>query len=505
MSERAKVLARVERFQRMPVTLRAACADSRDDWCMRSIGWMILAALLGCGDDKCPEGSQATVPGVCHVPGGTAGADEDPDVTETVAGRSWQVEVAEAGKGGGGYGGSSGGGGHGQTGEADSAVADSGRGGADSGGVHDHGAGVGGSVLDIAWAGVVGGAGSLGVDPVVGGIVAGSGGSVGAAGMTPVMPPPAGMPAPGPRCGDNHVDPGEVCDGNCPACSKPSACMSSTQTGSASTCDLKCGATPITSCNSGDGCCPTGCNHAMDNDCAAKCGDGTLDPGEECEAGSSKPCPASCDDGDPCTDDGSSGTADTCSLKCTHSHVANPPQETCNGKDDDCNGVVDDNAGDFWFQDCDHDGYAPQTIGIKACFWPPDKDGCGWTRVQPIAGSSDCDDMNAFRAPDPSRTFALPIDLGNPGSGLPPARDWSYDINCDGTQEATTQKAWLGTWSSDNKLNIIEICDSLPDCSKTTGPGCISGFSFLGDLICGQPYSVHTACGGDQNVYFLCK
>lgn len=323
--------------------------------------------------------------------------------------------------------------------------------------------------------------------------------------MAPVMmPPPAGMPAPAPRCGDGHVDPGEVCDGNCPVCTKTAACDAVTSVGSAEMCSLKCITAKIATCSSGDGCCPSFCNHANDSDCAPRCGDGALDPGEECEAGSSKPCPSSCDDGDRCTDDSTTGSADQCSLKCVHRPTTSTSSETCDGVDNDCNGKIDDEAGSYWFTDCDHDGYAPQSTGVQSCQRPAESNGCGWTAIKPLTTTVDCDDTTVFRAPESSRVFGLPINVDRPEAGLPPARDWIYDSNCDGVQEATTQQAWLGTVTN-SRLDIIRICDTLPDCSSTHGPGCITSFHFLGDLICGQPYGVETACGGTVQVFFLCK
>lgn len=54
-------------------------------------------------------------------------------------------------------------------------------------------------------------------------------------------------------------------------------------TGSALSCTLACSHTPITSCHSGDGCCPSGCTGLNDTDCTG-CGNAVCDsPTETCE------------------------------------------------------------------------------------------------------------------------------------------------------------------------------------------------------------------------------
>lgn len=57
-----------------------------------------------------------------------------------------------------------------------------------------------------------------------------------------------------------------------------------------------CKFTPIVQCANGDGCCPANCNAGNDGDCAAVCGNGAVEPGEECDDGpnSPTPCPTSC-------------------------------------------------------------------------------------------------------------------------------------------------------------------------------------------------------------------
>ena len=72
-------------------------------------------------------------------------------------------------------------------------------------------------------------------------------------------------------CGDGVVQPGEACDGDCPMsdldCDDQNACTSDTVSGDAATCMAMCTSTPITSCTSGDGCCPAGCEAQGDMDC----------------------------------------------------------------------------------------------------------------------------------------------------------------------------------------------------------------------------------------------
>ncbi len=72
----------------------------------------------------------------------------------------------------------------------------------------------------------------------------------------------------GELCGNGKQDPGETCDGDCPAsCNDSDDCTSDLLSGSAEECTAECIYSPITSCTDGDGCCPTDCTFANDNDC----------------------------------------------------------------------------------------------------------------------------------------------------------------------------------------------------------------------------------------------
>lgn len=71
-------------------------------------------------------------------------------------------------------------------------------------------------------------------------------------------------------CGNNVIDFGEVCDGNCPAtCNDMIGCTTDTQMGAPATCDMVCTNTTITSCTNNDGCCAMGCTPITDNNCMA--------------------------------------------------------------------------------------------------------------------------------------------------------------------------------------------------------------------------------------------
>jgi hypothetical protein len=99
----------------------------------------------------------------------------------------------------------------------------------------------------------------------------------------------------------------------------------------------------ITSCASGDGCCPAGCNHTNDSDCSATCGNGTVEAGEICDGN----CPSSCDDANACTVDTLTGSALTCSAQCTHQAISQCknadgccPAGCNNTNDSDCTGTT---------------------------------------------------------------------------------------------------------------------------------------------------------------------
>ena len=123
-------------------------------------------------------------------------------------------------------------------------------------------------------------------------------------------------------CGDGKVQKPETCDGDCPTtCDDGDACTLDTMTGTAKKCSLMCGHSPVKASKTKDGCCPMGANPSVDPDCDAKCGDGVITGDETCDTASSKGCPSSCDDLDPCTTDTRTGSAATCSAVCSHGAI----------------------------------------------------------------------------------------------------------------------------------------------------------------------------------------
>lgn len=147
-------------------------------------------------------------------------------------------------------------------------------------------------------------------------------------------------------CDNGVIEDGETCDpiASCDsACTAPNACLRAMPSGSASDCTADCELVPVTACDDGDGCCPSGCTQVLDDDCSATCGDGVIDEGESCETSGATPCPATCNDNDACTGDVRTGSAANCNVVCTHTDVTQPangdgccPDSANANNDDDC-------------------------------------------------------------------------------------------------------------------------------------------------------------------------
>jgi hypothetical protein len=134
-----------------------------------------------------------------------------------------------------------------------------------------------------------------------------------------------------PACGDGIKQLSEACDvGIVPPA--PGSCPTSCDDGDPATadfvsgtgCDAFCPRVMITAPVSGDGYCFPGASHSTDSDCAPKCGNGIIEPGEACEASAlgDATCPTSCPPlSSPCLVVSLVGTAQTCSATCELSTI----------------------------------------------------------------------------------------------------------------------------------------------------------------------------------------
>ncbi len=108
------------------------------------------------------------------------------------------------------------------------------------------------------------------------------------------VPPVAGVDASTSAvCGNGVLEPGEECEGNCPASCTNRGCTKFDLQGSPAQCTARCVEMGVeTACKNGDGCCPPGCNTAIDGDCSVQCGNELREAGETCDPLAS--CPTSC-------------------------------------------------------------------------------------------------------------------------------------------------------------------------------------------------------------------
>lgn len=215
-------------------------------------------------------------------------------------------------------------------------------------------------------------------------------------------------------CGDGEINiaEGEICDPP-ESCDEPDVCEMTQgcngvrYEGSPETCDGRCvGQSVVMACEDDDGCCPDGCE-GQDSDCIA-CGNGRLEAGESCEAGTDQECPTDCDDGVRCTVD-LLVNAGTCNAYCMHQAITVlddadgccPPDGTSE-TDLDCgggcgDGVVDTAAGETCEEgvgagcptSCDDDN--PCTRDLRSGSAANCNAACTITNItQPIEGDACC-------------------------------------------------------------------------------------------------------------------
>ncbi|HKP58832.1 MAG TPA: DUF4215 domain-containing protein [Polyangiales bacterium] len=122
------------------------------------------------------------------------------------------------------------------------------------------------------------------------------------------------------KCGDGKLSGEEKCDtaiaagqpGACPTSCKPTdSCTPQVVKGDA--CNAECTPMPISMAGAKDGCCPSGATAASDVDCAPKCGNGVVEPGETCDPPES--CKA-CTTSNTCLSPRGTGSATSCNLRC---------------------------------------------------------------------------------------------------------------------------------------------------------------------------------------------
>lgn len=127
-----------------------------------------------------------------------------------------------------------------------------------------------------------------------------------------------------PVCGNDVREAGESCDGaSCVAdvasCDDGDQCTTHELVGGAERCSAACVSIQITDCGVADGCCASGCHALSDPDCSPLCGNGVREVPETCDG---VDCSLiDCDDGNACTADGTTGSAESCSLACVNSPV----------------------------------------------------------------------------------------------------------------------------------------------------------------------------------------
>jgi hypothetical protein len=218
------------------------------------------------------------------------------------------------------------------------------------------------------------------------------------------------------KCGNGAIDPGETCDpiATCERrdeCESENRCLVVRYSGDPGECNARCTLTTIEGCRDGDGCCPSGCAAADDDDCSAECGDGIVSrgAGETCEVGGMPECPQTCDDQQPCTTDIQTGSPGTCNMACLHRPVFLPvagdgccPSGGFGRQDPDCGSVCGNGIQEV-DEECDGGpqcGGDCRVLSLEAqCLNAVPPDECGSC----ICAACTSQTLDCYASPDPAR------------------------------------------------------------------------------------------------------
>jgi hypothetical protein len=217
------------------------------------------------------------------------------------------------------------------------------------------------------------------------------------------------------------------------------------------------------------------CNDELDNDC-----DDAVDEACPCKTGDTEPCDSACGDGLRTCRNGRYGACETSA----------PPQESCNGQDDDCDGVIDEvskacstqcgdgkqRCEDGRWSECSARGPEPETCNAE----DDDCDGTvdGMSRSCEAAcasGSQTC------RAGEWSRCE---------GGPAPAAETCNLaDDDCDGRSD----EGLLAAWTFENRCSVSSIFVALGGCNVCSTTSTCSG-TWLAAGESGQTEVAQQAC-----------
>lgn len=291
-------------------------------------------------------------------------------------------------------------------------------------------------------------------------------------------------------CGDFVIDALETCDGDCPtSCDDENSATRDLMVGTAANCNVQCVHVPILRCVDGDGFCPAGCLELTDDDCASECGNGVVETGETCDPPGS--CP-SCDDGNPCTADETSGSAATCDVTCSST-----PIDVCANGDGCCGPRCDADEDDDCSATCG-DGVVqppetcegPQSCNALVCMPLSCETAvrtghhqscnidCGYVETTGCQGGDGCCPLGCTAASDNDCEAICGNGVLEPGEFCDPPG--LCEIACPDDRDACTTVAVEGSPETcDGRCVVTNITECLDDgccpanCNANNDPDCV--------------------------------